>query len=87
MNLDDLLQGLREASPHPGLAQIDGAQLAATGRSRALDMKRPALLAGVSALLIGMAGSLVPASPVEASVASMPFGAPTPLAPSTLLGL
>lgn len=86
MNLDDMLQGLREAPPHPGLTRIDGAELAAIGRARALDIKRPALLAGASALLIGMAGSLVPANQAEASVAASPFGAATPLAPSTLLG-
>ena len=42
--------------------------------------------AAVGAILIGVAGSTVPSSPVEARALLLPLGPTTPLAPSTLLG-
>lgn len=86
MDVDEMLGRLRAEPPHPRLAALDGAALAEIARTRAVDVRGALTAAGVAALLIGMAGGVLPPAQVETATAAVPFGTPSPLAPSTLLG-
>jgi hypothetical protein len=85
-DIDNLLARIRDLPLDPRLDTIDGAVfdgLAHRDASRAT-IPAMAMVAALS-LVIGLAGSLVPAQPVRAA-ATFPLGAPPALAPSTLLG-
>ncbi len=87
-NIDAALARLREMPVHPDLESIDLAVMAdiAERTSASTSMSAAMLgLAATTALLVGVAGSVIQPAPVRmASVA--PFGTPAALAPSTLLG-
>lgn len=86
-DIDAALAHIREMPVHPRLASIDAMvleRLAIQAASRPL----PGTIFGIAALTaltIGIAGAVVPNTPVRAASA-MPFGVPPALAPSTLLG-
>ncbi|MCI1270675.1 MAG: hypothetical protein LKM31_00405 [Sphingobium sp.] len=87
-DIDRALARLRELPVHPGLGAIDGAVLEGL-TSRALG-SRPLSgsvfgLAALAALSIGIASSVIPGTPVRAASVT-PFGAPSALVPSSLLG-
>lgn len=88
-DLDMLLGRLRDDPVHPGLAGIDDPVLEAVRRKAesggGLSMRGVGLSA-VVALGMGFAGSTLPAPSAHAGISSAPFGAPSALAPSTLLG-
>ena len=86
MELEDTIMRLGDAPVHPGLAGLDGALLAQTARQRANDMRRPVVLASLMALAIGVAGAGQPTEPAAARNTLAPFGAASPLSPSTLIG-
>jgi hypothetical protein len=90
MMMDDLDQALRmlaNAPAHPGLSSIDEAVFGRiAARNAAVVSGRVALVAGVGAVLMGLAGAGLPSAPALAAPALSPFGAADPLAPSTLLG-
>jgi hypothetical protein len=87
-DLDKLLGHLREAPTPPRLALIDRAVMAAVvAHPAGRDTLTGATfgLAGVAALLIGIASSAI-AQPTVYAAPIAPFGSPSALAPSTLLG-
>ena len=82
-DIDEILAGVRgDALPHE-LFTMDGAKLASVAQARASEARRGSALVAVGALVLGVAGSALPASPVEASPRAI--GILTPLAPSVLL--
>lgn len=79
--LDEMLARLG-AEPVPGaLAGLDGAVLAALGQRREAQLaRRTMILAGCVAMLVGMAGTLAPASRASAEpLLGMPEAAPSHL--------
>ncbi|MES2058049.1 MAG: hypothetical protein V4564_19075 [Pseudomonadota bacterium] len=87
-DIDAMLARLRESPVHPGLETIDTAVMDALGAraSAATRLNGTAFgVAAVMALVLGIVGSAYPASPARAASIS-PFGPPSALAPSTLLG-
>lgn len=87
-DIDAMLARLRESPVHPGLAAIEAAvfdELAARANAPATLGATGLSMAAVIALVIGVAGSTLPGTPVKAASIS-PFGAQSALAPSTLLG-
>ncbi|WOK35894.1 hypothetical protein [Sphingomonas sp. C3-2] len=88
-DIDAMLGRLRERPVHPELDAIDAAvmdTLAERARERSESLGARGLsMAAIVALIIGVAGSAVPGTPVRAASIS-PFGASPILAPSTLLG-
>lgn len=84
--LDDLVIQLRQAPVPPALAAIDGEQLAGIAASRDNDLRRPIAFASIFALLVGIVGAGLPTEPAAARDPLTPFGAASPLMPSTLLG-
>jgi len=87
-DIDDLLSRLGREPVHPGLAGIDAAVLDAMRLHGAQDDRlgaRTLGLGGLAALCVGIAVTALPHRPAQASVSTAPFGAPSPLAPSTLL--
>jgi hypothetical protein len=88
-DIDSVLRRLSEQPVHPGLGEMDGAVMDALRARQAGEGRPDALmmsLAVVAALGIGLAGSTLPHRASERTVATAPFGAPSALAPSTLLG-
>ncbi|MDF0541252.1 hypothetical protein PX699_02765 [Sphingobium sp. H39-3-25] len=88
-DIDNVLRRLSEQPVHPGLVEMDGAVMDALRARRAGEARPDALmmsLAVVAALGIGFAGSTLPRRAPQRIAASAPFGAPSALAPSTLLG-
>ncbi|MGH6617841.1 hypothetical protein [Sphingomonas sp.] len=86
-DIDAILARLRDAPVHPGLATIDAAvfdELAARAAAPPLSA-RAFGVAAVMALAIGIAGAALPGTSARAAPIS-PLGAPSALAPSTLLG-
>lgn len=85
-DLDRLLAQLRDEPVHPRLASIDAVVLAELSRRRAVRPLTPMVLslAAATAMAIGIAGSALTGSRVEAAPMS-PFGVPAALVPSTLL--
>ena len=83
-DLDALLSDMRDLPLDPRLDHIDDVVLAGVARRAQLQasLRAIALVATLS-LGVGIAGSVVPAEPVQAAV--FPLGAPAALAPSTLL--
>lgn len=86
MDIDNTLIRLREKAVDARLATLDGAILASIAKARADDLGRPLAFAGVFALIVGVAGAGLPTAPASAQPSLAPFGAASPLAPSTLLG-
>ncbi len=82
-DIDKILTGIRSSALPPAVHAIDGASLARVAHTRASEARRSGALAAVGALVLGVAGSAFPTSPVEASPRSVGFA--TPLAPSVLL--
>ena len=88
INLDDMLSQLGNAPVHPGLAAIDGAVmagLAAHQASLGAGTLRPASVAAITALVVGVASAGLSGSPAVAASSLTPFGPSSALAPSTLL--
>lgn len=85
-NIDSLLARMRELPLDPRLDAIDGAVFDGLARRATTHVSTPAMaLVAAMSLVIGLAGSLAPAEPVQAATV-FPLGAPAALAPSTLLG-
>ena len=84
INLDDTLHRLAAAPVHSSLATIDDAVLARLSAQAAQIPTSAIGLATVAAVLIGIAGAGLPGTRAEAT--TVPFGQPSALAPSTLLG-
>jgi hypothetical protein len=86
-NIDEALARLREMPVHPGLESIEAAVMAdMAARAASVPLTGAMLgIAATTALLIGVAGSVIQPAPVRAANVA-PFGAPAALAPSTLLG-
>lgn len=86
-NIDTALRRMAEAEPHPGLAGLEGRVMSAiAGRPASSGLAFGATLSAAAfALVLGIVSNAVP--PVEARAASTlaPFGAPSLLAPSSLL--
>jgi hypothetical protein len=86
--IDAELARLREMPVHPRLAWIDAAVLAGVAIHAAGSRPLSATvfgMAAIAALTIGIAGSVLPGTPVSAAPVA-PFGTPPALAPSSLLG-
>lgn len=86
-DLDTLLGRLRDAPLDPRLHGLDDRVMAEVGRIQASPSVGNTTfgIAAVVALLIGIAGSALPAASAGASTIT-PFDARLALAPSTLLG-
>lgn len=82
--IDTLLARLHDTSVPEAIQSLDGAALAALGQTRIADTRRSGAAAAVAALVLGVAGSTLPAAVVEAATVT-PLGGTTALAPSTLL--
>jgi hypothetical protein len=86
-NIDDALAHLAAQPPHPGLAGLEGRILAVIEHQPAATIGAGATMAAVGlALALGVFSNIVPSTEAQASPTLSPFGAPSPLAPSTLLG-
>lgn len=85
-DIDALLAKLREEPPPLALASIEFAVLDELGRrSTVRPIGAGAMsLAAALAMVVGIASSVIPSGPVEATPLS-PFGVSPTLAPSTLL--
>lgn len=79
--IDTLMARLHAAAAPPALDLLDGAALAAAARTRGAQTRNGGAIAAVGALLLGIAGSALPAGPVAAS----PLLSAAALAPSALL--
>ncbi|MCJ8157233.1 hypothetical protein [Sphingomonas sp. LaA6.9] len=87
-DIDAMLARLAQSPVHPELSTIDTAvfsELAARANAPATPGATGLGMAAAFALIIGVAGSAMPGAPARAAPIS-PFGAPSELAPSTLLG-
>ena len=84
MDIDKALAGLRAAPTDARLETIEDSVIAgiADARARGAIGPRSIALAAGGALLVGLAGTALPETPVSAS----PALAPLAYAPSTLLG-
>ncbi|WP_245841902.1 DUF4164 domain-containing protein [Sphingomonas lenta] len=89
MNIDDALQRLAAAPTHPGLDGLESAVFArieAERDARAGPPIRIGIITAAAAALLGTAGAVLPTGEAKASASALaPFGASSPLAPSTLL--
>ncbi len=92
INLDDMLSQLGDVPVHPGLAAMDTAVMAglaahqsSNGAGLGAGTLRPASVAAIAALLIGVASAGLSGSPAVAASSLTPFGPTSALAPSTLL--
>jgi hypothetical protein len=83
--LDDTLGRLATAPFHVSPATFDDAVLAGLALRRSQIPASTIGLTAVAALMVGVASATLPTAPAEAA-SVMPFGAPSALAPSTLLG-
>lgn len=88
-DLDAALASLSAAPVHPRLATIDAEVLdrlvARTSATAPLTV-RSCSMAAIAALGIGILSSAIAGEPASAATSIAPFGAPSALAPSTLLG-
>lgn len=82
--IDTLLARLRDSSIPAAILSLDGAALAAVGRTRVAQTRTSGAAVAVVALILGVAGSALPAAAGEVS-GSMPLGGVTAFAPSALL--
>ena len=86
IDLDDALSRLASGSPHRRLVGLEDRVLSAIASPRAASAGAGAMLSAIGlALVLGAMSNLAPVSEARASPPS-PLGAPSALAPSTLLG-
>ncbi|WEK02030.1 MAG: hypothetical protein P0Y59_10235 [Candidatus Sphingomonas phytovorans] len=86
-NIDDALARLSSATPHEGLAGLEDRVLGAISSQPASGLGTGATLAATGlALVLGLVSNAIPSSAARAAPALSPLGAPSPLAPSALLG-
>ena len=86
-NIDTALTRIAEAGPHPGLAGLeDRVMLAIASQPPSHSLAISASLsAALFALVFGVVSNAVPPGEARAASTRAPFGAPSPLAPSSLL--
>lgn len=85
IDLDDALSRLASGAPHHGLVGLEDRVMGAIGSRRAVHIGVGATLAAMAfALALGAFSNLAPGSEAPGS-ALAPLGAPSALAPSTLL--
>lgn len=85
-NIDDALARLASDTPHRGLAGLEDRVLSAIASQPAAGIGAGTTLAAVGlALALGVFSNVVPSAGAQAATTLSPFGAPSPLAPSTLL--
>lgn len=86
MNIDDALARLAAGTPHSGLAGMEERVLEAISHQPAPSHGTGATLAAAGlALVLGVLSNIVPSTHAQAAQSLAPFGAPGPLAPSSLL--
>lgn len=86
MNIDDALERLATDAPHRSLTGLEDRVLGAIAPQVASGPGAGATLTAIGlALALGVASNVVPSSDAQAAPTLSPFGAPSPLAPSTLL--
>ena len=86
-NIDDALARLASTTPHHGLAGLEDRVLNAIATQPAAGVGAGTTLAAVGlALALGVFSNVVPSIDAQAAPTLSPLGAPSPLAPSTLLG-
>ena len=85
-NIDDALARLASDAPHRGLAGLEDRVLSAIASQPAATIgAATAFMAIGLALTLGIFSNVVPAADAQAATALSPLGAPSPLAPSSLL--
>lgn len=87
-DIDAAMARLRDMPVHPRLASIDATIFEAISARAAATRPLSGTflgLAAIASLTIGFASSALPGTPARAASIA-PFGAPSALAPSTLLG-
>ena len=87
MDIDKALGRLAAAPAHDGLERLDEAVFARIHELNERDRRAPshiAVAAAIGAVAMGIAGGGMPVATASAASLS-PFGAASPLAPSTLL--
>ena len=82
--IDIIMARLHATSLPLRIASLDGAALASEARSRVAATRNYGAAAAVAALILGVAGSVLPTASAEVSSA-MPLGAVSAFAPSALL--
>lgn len=86
INIDEALVRLASSTPHDGLAGLEDRVLGAIASQPAAGVGTGTTLAAVGlALALGVFSNVVPSAGAQAAANLAPFGAPSPLAPSTLL--
>lgn len=86
MNIDDALTRLASGTPHSGLDGMEERVLGAIASQPATGHGTGATLAAAGlALALGVFSNIVPSANAHAAPTLAPFGAPSPLAPSSLL--
>ena len=86
-DIDDAFAQIRALPIDPRLASIDAAVMAGVQSRMVRNPLLPSIafcLAAIGSLTVGIVGATIPSVPAHTST-SFPFGAPTTLAPSTLL--
>ena len=85
-NIDTALTRIAEAGPHPGLAGLEDRVMFAIASQPPHSLAIGASLsAALFALVFGVVSNAVPPDEARAASTLAPFGAPSPLAPSSLL--
>lgn len=86
-NIDSALARMAGAEPHPGLAGLEDRVMSAiAARPQSSGLAVGAMLSAAAfALVLGVVSNAVPPAETRAALTLAPFGAPSPLAPSSLL--
>ena len=86
INIDDALSRLASDTPYPGLVGLEDRVLSAVANRPASTIGAgTALMAIGLALTFGVFSNVIPATEAQATPVLSPLGAPSPLAPSSLL--
>lgn len=86
INIDDALARLAADAPHRGLAGLEDRVLSALSAQPAASIGAgTAFIAAGLALTLGVFSNIIPAADAQAAPVLSPLGAPSPLAPSSLL--
>jgi enoyl-CoA hydratase/carnithine racemase len=86
VHIDEALARLSAGAEHPGLDGLEDRVFSAIGReSTRMAGTRVTMSAAAFALALGAVSNVVPTADAEAPAIISPFGASSPLAPSTLL--
>ena len=86
INIDDALADLAATPPDPRLAGLEKRVLDAIAAQPAAVIGTETMIAAVAvALALGFVSNIVPTKAPSSPTALSPIGAPSPLAPSTLL--